>query len=110
MRHIEVRDLWLKEEVAKGLVRVVKVPGEANPVDLMTKFLQTAEIGGHLKRLGLVERRKDAKTGGGRTGPSWADLLEEGQGAQQAVREIDCGGVSGYSRHTHTCTDMRCFY
>ena len=39
MRHIEVRDLWLQQEVAKGLVEVRKIPGETNPADLMTKHL-----------------------------------------------------------------------
>ena len=38
IRHIEVRDLWLKEEVRKGLVAVEKVRGDENPADLMTNF------------------------------------------------------------------------
>ena len=38
MRHIEVRDLWLKEEVRKGMVVVAKMKGDENPADLMTKF------------------------------------------------------------------------
>ena len=38
MRHIEVRDLWLKEEVKKGSVKINKVRGDENPADLMTKF------------------------------------------------------------------------
>ena len=33
MRHIEVRDLWLKEEVRKGLVAYEKVRGDENPAD-----------------------------------------------------------------------------
>ena len=44
MRHIEVRDLWLQQEVLAGRVRVVKVKGEMNPADLMTKFLSREEI------------------------------------------------------------------
>ena len=31
MRHLEVRDLWLQQEVAKGAEEVVKVRGEGNP-------------------------------------------------------------------------------
>ena len=38
MRHIEVRDLWLQREGMRGQVVVLKVPGEDNPADLMTKF------------------------------------------------------------------------
>ena len=53
MRHIEVRELWLQEEVLKGRVRVEKVPGEENPADLMTKFLSEREILGRLGRMGM---------------------------------------------------------
>ena len=44
MRHIEVRELWLQEEVRKGSVVVKKVQGNENPADLMTKFLKTSEV------------------------------------------------------------------
>ena len=50
MRHIEVRDLWLQQEVAKGLVEVRKIPGHTNPADLMTKYLHVDEI---RQRLGV---------------------------------------------------------
>ena len=43
MRHIEVRDLWLQEEVRNGKVKVVKVTGTENPAELMTKFLKKGE-------------------------------------------------------------------
>ena len=51
MRHIEVRDLWLKEEVRKGMVVVEKVKGVENPADLMTKFLGKAEVEERLRRM-----------------------------------------------------------
>ena len=44
MRHIEGRDMWFQQEVLAGRVRVVKVKGEMNPADLMTKFLSREEI------------------------------------------------------------------
>ena len=44
MRHIEVRDLWLQQQVRDGRVRVVKVGGEANPADIGTKFQSFAEL------------------------------------------------------------------
>ena len=56
MRHIEVRDLWLKEEVRKGLVAVEKVRGDENPADLMTKFLTKREIDEKLMRVGVEVR------------------------------------------------------
>ena len=55
MRHIEVRDLWLQKEVLKGVVKVVKIKGEENPADLMTKFLNTEIIDKRLKGMGLVK-------------------------------------------------------
>jgi len=39
MRHLEIRDLWLQQQVREGLVEVSKVPGERNPADLMTKIM-----------------------------------------------------------------------
>ena len=38
MRHIEIRDLWLQNEVREGKVVVHKIPGTENPADLMTKI------------------------------------------------------------------------
>ena len=46
MRHIEIEiwDLWLQKEVMGGLVKVVKIPGEDNAADLMTKILHVDVI------------------------------------------------------------------
>ena len=63
MRHLEVRDLWLQEEVLKGNVRVEKIPGDRNPADLMTKFLGWREIEGRLEGLGRVDRREAESKG-----------------------------------------------
>ena len=53
MRHIEVRDLSLQKEVLKGTVKVVKIKGEENPADLLTKFLNNDVIDKRLKDMGL---------------------------------------------------------
>ena len=53
MKHIEIRDLWLQEEVLKGSVVVKKVRGTENPADLMTKFLAMHEVRSRLARMGL---------------------------------------------------------
>jgi len=53
MKHIEIRDLWLQEEVLKGQVEVMKVLGTENPANLMTKFLNVAEIRARLAGLNL---------------------------------------------------------
>ena len=47
MRHIEVRDLWLQEEVRNGKVKVEKVKGTENPADLMTKCLSQEVVREH---------------------------------------------------------------
>ena len=44
MRHLEIRDLWLQQEVLNKKVVVSKVAGDENPADLMTKILGMADI------------------------------------------------------------------
>ena len=53
MRHIEIRDLWLQKEVMKCLMKIVKIPGDENPADLMTKFLKVEIIDQRLKEMNL---------------------------------------------------------
>ena len=71
MRHIEVRDLWLQEEVRKGAVIVKKVAGLENPADLMTKFLGRSEVVDRLHRMGIVWKTKD-----GEWKKTWAEMDE----------------------------------
>ncbi len=44
MRHLQIRDLWLQEEVEHGRLEVHKVRGEENRADLMTKILSLKEV------------------------------------------------------------------
>ena len=44
MRHMEVRKLWLQEEVRQGRVQLAKIRGDANPADLLTKYLGCREV------------------------------------------------------------------
>ena len=44
MRHLQIRDLWIQREVAKGNVRIIKVRGDSNPAELMTKALSVNDI------------------------------------------------------------------
>jgi hypothetical protein len=53
MRHIEIKELWLQREVGDGSVRILKVRGEENPADLMTKILKLADIRKHLKAMNI---------------------------------------------------------
>ena len=62
MRHMEVKWLWLQEEVRKGRVEVGKVPGDENPADLMTKYLSMKEVEERLGRMSIgLEVRDEVK-------------------------------------------------
>ena len=51
MRHLDIRDMWLQNEVLLGKVIVDKVCGTKNPADLMTKVLSLHDI---VDRLGMM--------------------------------------------------------
>ena len=53
MRHMEVKWFWLQEEVKKGKVVVLKVKGEKNPADIVTKYLTMKELKDRLSWMGL---------------------------------------------------------
>ena len=58
MRHMEVRWLWLQEEVRRGRVKVEKVWGPWNPADLMTKYLTGKEVDERSERMCLEADRR----------------------------------------------------
>ena len=45
VRHIELNELWLQDQVARGRVRVFKVLGERNLADSLTKTSTAEKIG-----------------------------------------------------------------
>ena len=51
IRHLDTRLLWIQDLVRDGTVGVMKVAGEYNPADLMTKHLGSDSISAHLVRL-----------------------------------------------------------
>ena len=53
MRHLEIRDLWLQKEVQDGKLQVIKIPGEENPADLMTKILSVKDIVDRLRYMNI---------------------------------------------------------
>jgi hypothetical protein len=64
MRHMEVKWLWLQEEVRRGRVRVKKVLGTENPADLLTKYMKREDIQDRAGRMKIEVRwveRKEAK-------------------------------------------------
>jgi hypothetical protein len=42
MRHVQIKDLWIQSLVKEGRVSLVKVRGDSNPADVMTKYLDKA--------------------------------------------------------------------
>ena len=54
LRHIEVQDLWLQQEVKKGRVRLRKVAGWKNTADLGTKPLASDGIKALMVRMGFA--------------------------------------------------------
>ena len=98
MRHIEVRDLWLQEEVRNGKVKVEKILGTENPSDLMTKCLKKCEVIKRLGGLGIEWREKEEVTKGKvEEKSSWADLheVEEREGK---LEEVWIEVVSGWRK------------
>ena len=53
MRHIDIRDLWLQKEARDSKIRILKVPGEQNPADLMTKILSKRDIRTRLENMNI---------------------------------------------------------
>ena len=51
-RHIEVRYLWIQQEIKEGKVNVKKVGTDSNPADLLTKALNRDKIAGHMRMMG----------------------------------------------------------
>ena len=90
MRHLEIRDLWLQQEVIKGNIEVRKIPGEDNPADLMTKFLRVEEIRERTRGMG-IELRGGNKAGREKKRPG-------GTGASQEFADDEEG--------THNGSDM----
>ena len=44
MRHLEVKELWIQEEICRGRLRIGKILGSENPADILTKFLGRQDV------------------------------------------------------------------
>ena len=53
VRHIEVHQLWVQEQVTSGRIRLLKVPGTENLADALTKHVDRANIEMHMQGTGL---------------------------------------------------------
>ena len=52
VRHMEVSQLWVQEKVSSGRIAIVKVKGENNIADALTKHVDHDSIGRHLAGTG----------------------------------------------------------
>ena len=53
VRHLDVNCLWLQEQCSKNMVPLIKIPGEVETADLMTRHLGSPVIMRHVKNLNL---------------------------------------------------------
>ena len=58
VRHIEVRELWVQDRVAKGELKIVKVKGEDNVADGLTKHVDKQKMQHKMKACGFVRKRQ----------------------------------------------------
>ena len=61
-RHIDVQYLWVQREVYEEKLKVIKVGTDANPADLLTKFLKAETVEAHLENLHYSARQGRADT------------------------------------------------
>ena len=61
VRHIEVNQLWIQDKVAQGEIELVKVPGNANSADALTKAVESNELQWHMEQTAtaIVEGRHE---------------------------------------------------
>ena len=52
IRHLDVGCLWLQENEARGIIKLVKEPGETNSADFCTKHLGEEAMIRYLTRTG----------------------------------------------------------
>lgn len=53
-KHIDVRMHFIREEISTGVVDVVKIPSEINPVEMLTKPLLIIKFINSLNLIGVV--------------------------------------------------------
>ena len=62
VRHLDVTDLWIQEKVRLKTIIIQKVPGEHNPADILTKYVDRECLEKALAFMGLVKMSGRAKT------------------------------------------------
>ncbi len=52
----EVRELWVRDRVAKGELNIIKVKGDNNVADVPTKHVERSKMGERMGSCGFVRR------------------------------------------------------
>ena len=62
IRHLDVSDLWVQDKVRSGSIGLEKIPGDRNPADALTKYVDAGILRRSLLFMGLDLRdgRADA--------------------------------------------------
>ena len=50
---MEVNQLWIQDKVAKGEIELVKVPGNVNVADALTKAIESDKLKWHMEKVML---------------------------------------------------------
>ena len=53
VRHIQTKELWLQEKIANEEITIMKVKGENNPADALTKDVDQTKLRTHMEKLGI---------------------------------------------------------
>ena len=63
-KHIELKYLWIQDEVKEGKLELKKVGTHFNPSDVLTKYVPASVLGQHLPRLNIfkVNSQRSAKS------------------------------------------------
>jgi hypothetical protein len=56
VRHLDSRELWIQERVARGDIRLKKTAGEDNLADILTKHVDRKLLDKHLVGIGFWRR------------------------------------------------------
>ena len=53
IRHLDVSDLWVQDKIRSGALDLVKVPGDQDPADSLTKYVDHSILVKSLARMNL---------------------------------------------------------
>ena len=103
LRHLNVRDLWLQDQLKGDNMKLTKVAGTENPSDIVTKHFGATITKGHLERLCM-------RACGGRaaTAPTVASVIESvhAPDASAPHRHNRADVVRTESLEQFTCADL----